>query len=194
MLKVVLLTDFLECKNKLDHIGIFIQKNDVCTKEVFKKIKDIGKKEAAQKLFLWCKSFDDCKAVELVSSFFPNKMREVKEQGNFEITNFWYDESDEKIKATINQNGSERKFMLRTDNYEDRIKELINLAITTLTQEVGKLYGYFFMAVDNGWYITDKNLNKDGSYRKVLEFNSQFISYSKKFDDIDDIDKLIIYE
>jgi len=176
MNKIFIKAELDNCINELRNIGLCFSYEDFIHKRVFKKIKNLKKIEYAEQLF---NSLDKEKKVELVEKFFPNKLREIKEQGEFEIFNFWFDSSIGKLKTIIHQNNNKRTLALRTENYEPRIEELIKEAVIFLTNKISKLYGYFFVSTETGWYITDRNLNKDGSYRIKFKdlYSDNFIVY-----------------
>lgn len=175
----------------------FITANDVASKQVFKKLKGLKLIHNAKSLFLWMKKNDSSSIVPMVKKFFPNKMEEIESSGlSFEIKNFGYDPMDEKVHCYIIQGDSrERSLKLFTDLYEERTREYVDKMIESLRKEFGRFYGYWLVDEDTypgNWYITDKNLIKDGKYAVVVESKNGNIRYSSgNFGQIESFDDLI---
>ena len=83
---------------------------------------------------------------------------------------------------------------LHTDLYEERTKSEVNKMIEDLRKKASRFYGYFIEEIDeNNWFITDKNLDKDGNYVKIFEVkNNRIIQNKSSFETTTDKGKLLI--
>ena len=187
------LTSFIRI---LQNYGInFISLDDFVDKKFFKKIKDLKYIHNAKALFNWMKVNDRESILPMIRKFFPTKMEEIETSGiEFNIVDFYFDIGDGKIHCFIDQSGRERMLKLHTDLYEERTKSEVNKMIEDLRKKASRFYGYFIEEIDeNNWFITDKNLDKDGNYVKIFEVkNNRIIQNKSSFETTTDKGKLLI--
>ena len=187
------LTSFIRI---LKNYGInFISLDDFVDKKFFKKIKDLKYIHNAKALFNWMKVNDREGILPMIRKFFPTKMEEIETSGiEFNIVDFYFDIGDGKIHCFIDQSGRERMLKLHTDLYEERTKSEVNKMIEDLRKKASRFYGYFIEEIDeNNWFITDKNLDKDGNYVKIFEVkNNRIIQNKSSFESTTDKGKLLI--
>lgn len=173
----------------------FISLDDFVNKKFFKKIKDLKYIHNAKSLFNWMKENDVENILPMVRKFFPTKMEEIENSGMaFDIVDFYFDTNDSKIHCFINQSGRERILKLHTDLYEERTKSEVNKMVENLRKKASRFYGYFIEETDEeNWFITDKNLDKDGNYVKIFEVkNNRIIQNKSSFEPTTNKEKLLI--
>ena len=129
---------------------------------------------------------------DLIKKFFPLKFASL-EGLNFRTKKICYLYEDEKVHWIVYVDDKERHFKLKTNDIYSRIESYINPWFDKIKKEIDKLYGYWFEQNSEGWFITDMNKNKDGSYRVVAEGHGNFIS-SKSFGSIESLEDLHIME
>ena len=174
----------------------FISLDDFVNKSFFKKIKDLKYIHNAKSLFNWMKENDVENILPMIRKFFPTKMEEIETSGMaFDIVDFYFDTNDDKIHCYINQSGRERMLKLHTDLYEERTKSEVNKMIEDLRKKASRFYGYFIEETDEeNWFITDKNLDKDGNYVKIFEVkNNRIVQNKSSFEPTTNKEKLLIY-
>ena len=173
----------------------FISLEDFVNKKFFKKIKDLKYIHNAKSLFNWMKENDVENILPMIRKFFPTKMEEIENSGmEFNIVDFDFDTNDGKIRCFINQSGSGRILKLHTDLYEERTKSEVNKMVEDLRKKASRFYGYFIEETDEeSWFITDKNLDKDGNYVKIFEVkNNRIIQNKSSFESTTNKEKLLI--
>ena len=173
----------------------FISLEDFVNKKFFKKIKDLKYIHNAKSLFNWMKENDVENILPMIRKFFPTKMEEIENSGmEFNIVDFYFDTNDGKIHCFINQSGRERILKLHTDLYEERTKSEVNKMVEDLRKKASRFYGYFIEETDEeSWFITDKNLDKDGNYVKIFEVkNNRIIQNKSSFESTTNKEKLLI--
>ena len=173
----------------------FISLEDFVNKKFFKKIKDLKYIHNAKSLFNWMKENDVENILPMIRKFFPTKMEEIETSGmEFNIVDFYFDTNDGKIHCFINQSGRERILKLHTDLYEERTKSEVNKMVEDLRKKASRFYGYFIEETDEeSWFITDKNLDKDGNYVKIFEVkNNRIIQNKSSFESTTNKEKLLI--
>ena len=173
----------------------FISLEDFVNKKFFKKIKDLKYIHNAKSLFNWMKENDVENILPMIRKFFPTKMEEIENSGmEFNVVDFYFDTNDGKIHCFINQSGRERILKLHTDLYEERTKSEVNKMVEDLRKKASRFYGYFIEETDEeSWFITDKNLDKDGNYVKIFEVkNNRIIQNKSSFESTTNKEKLLI--
>ena len=173
----------------------FISLEDFVNKKFFKKIKDLKYIHNAKSLFNWMKENDVENILPMIRKFFPTKMEEIETSGmEFNVVDFYFDTNDGKIHCFINQSGRERILKLHTDLYEERTKSEVNKMVEDLRKKASRFYGYFIEETDEeSWFITDKNLDKDGNYVKIFEVkNNRIIQNKSSFESTTNKEKLLI--
>lgn len=173
----------------------FISLEDFVNKKFFKKIKDLKYIHNAKSLFNWMKENDVENILPMIRKFFPTKMEEIETSGmEFNVVDFYFDTNDGKIHCFINQSGRERILKLHTDLYEERTKSEVNKMVEDLRKKASRFYGYFIEETDEeSWFITDKNLDKDGNYVKIFEVkNNRIIQNKSSFEPTTNKEKLLI--
>ena len=173
----------------------FISLEDFVNKKFFKKIKDLKYIHNAKSLFNWMKENDVENILPMIRKFFPTKMEEIETSGMaFDIVDFYFDTNDGKIHCFINQSGRERMLKIHTDLYEERTKSEVNKMVEYLRKKASRFYGYFIEETDEeSWFITDKNLDKDGNYVKIFEVkNNRIIQNKSSFESTTNKEKLLI--
>ena len=173
----------------------FISLEDFVNKKFFKKIKDLKYIHNAKSLFNWMKENDVENILPMIRKFFPTKIAEIENSGmEFNVVDFYFDTNDGKIHCYINQSGRERMLKLHTDLYEERTKSEINKMVEDLRKKASRFYGYFIEETDEeSWFITDKNLDKDGNYVKIFEVkNNRIIQNKSSFEPTTNKEKLLI--
>ena len=173
----------------------FISLEDFVNKKFFKKIKDLKYIHNAKSLFNWMKENDVENILPMIRKFFPTKMEEIETSGmEFNIVDFYFDTNDGKIHCFIDQSGRERMLKLHTDLYEERTKSEVNKMVEDLRKKASRFYGYFIEETDEeSWFITDKNLDKDGNYVKIFEVkNNRIIQNKSSFESTTNKEKLLI--
>ena len=173
----------------------FISLDDFVNKSFFKKIKDLKYIHNAKSLFNWMKENDVENILPMIRKFFPTKIAEIENSGMaFDIVDFYFDTNDDKIHCYINQSGRERMLKLHTDLYEERTKSEVNKMIEDLRKKASRFYGYFIEETDEeNWFITDKNLDKDGNYVKIFEVkNNRIVQNKSSFEPTTNKEKLLI--
>ena len=173
----------------------FISLDDFVNKKFFKKIKDLKYIHNAKSLFNWMKENDAENILPMIRKFFPTKIAEIETSGmEFNVVDFYFDTNDGKIHCYINQSGRERMFKLHTDLYEERTKSEVNKMVEYLRKKASRFYGYFIEETDEeSWFITDKNLDKDGNYVKIFEVkNNRIIQNKSSFEPTTNKEKLLI--
>ena len=155
----------------------FISLEDFVNKKFFKKIKDLKYIHNAKSLFNWMKENDAENILPMIRKFFPTKIAEIETSGmEFNVVDFYFDTNDGKIHCYINQSGRERMLKLHTDLYEERTKSEVNKMVEYLRKKASRFYGYFIEETDEeSWFITEKNLDKDGNYVKIFEVKNNRI-------------------
>ena len=171
-----------------------IESHDFITKNVFKKINKFKEENYAIILFDWMKKHNK-NISSMVEKFFPTKIGEIKQNGEFEITKFWYSPTADKIHCLVKQNDNERHLKIRTDRYEERTEEFTKEMIADLKKQADKLYGYFIIVDSLGWYITDMNISKKGTVKKMVFkiIDDVIINNNiRTFGSINNLDELLI--
>ena len=161
----------------------FISVGDVVHKNCFKKIKDLKSIIYAKILFNWMKENIPDDIIPMVGKFFPTKIGEIKQSGReLKIDKFYYKPSDNKIHCCVLDADIERNLKIHTDLYEERTKEYTEKMIESIRKKLGRFYGYFYERCDElgyDWFITDKNLDKNGNYVKLVESKNGDIIINK---------------
>ena len=173
----------------------FISLEDFVNKKFFKKIKDLKYIHNAKSLFNWMKENDVENILPMIRKFFPTKMEEIANSGmEFNVVDFYFDTNDGKIHCFINQSGRERMLKIHTDLYVERTKSEVNKMVEYLRKKASRFYGYFIEETDEeSWFITDKNLDKDGNYVKIFEVkNNRIIQNKSSFESTTNKEKLLI--
>ena len=144
----------------------FLSKEDFVKKPYKKFLKEINNINNIKILY----NISDNKK-EITKKFFPNKFEEIKDT-YYETLYFGYNEDDKKIYWIVNQNGNERKFKLKTDNYLPRMKEEIDTISKKVKKEIDKICGFFLIEEDGCEYISDLN-KENGKYKKIKSFENK---------------------
>ena len=136
---------------------------DIRNGNVFKKLRKRSDIEYTSVIYHFANS-EERKTIE--EKFFPTKFASLNEQ--YTTENFYYWNIDSKIHWVVDTPEGERHFKLKTDNFTDRIPELVKKGKLNLKKEIDSLYGYWLIETENGFFITDLNKDKNG-YRKLIE-------------------------
>jgi hypothetical protein len=136
---------------------------DIRNGNVFKKLRKRSDIEYTSVIYHFANS-EERKTIE--EKFFPTKFASLNEQ--YTTENFYYWNIDSKIHWIVDTPDGERHFKLKTDNFTDRIPDLVNKGKLNLKKEIDSLYGYWLIETENGFFITDLNKDKNG-YRKLIE-------------------------
>lgn len=170
-----------------------IESHDFITKNVFKKINKFKEENYAFVLFNWMKKHNK-NIPFMVEKFFPTKISEIKQNGDFEITKFWYSPTEDKIHCLVKQEGNERHLKIHTDRYRERTEEFTKEMIADLKKQADKLYGYFIVVDSLGWYVTDMNISKKGTVKRMVsKIDNVIINNNiRTFGNINNLDELLI--
>lgn len=140
-----------------------ISTDDIKNGNVFKKLKKRNDIEYTSVIYHFANS-EERKIIE--EKFFPTKFASLS--GNYTTENFYFSYRDSKIHWVVDTSEGERHFKLKTDNFSDRIPELVKKGKLSLKKEIDSLYGYWLIETNDGFFITDLNKDKNG-YRKLIE-------------------------
>ena len=128
----------------------------------------------------------------LVKKFFPLKFASLNGI-EFKTAMLFYSDEDKKVHWIIKSNNSERHFKIKTNEIYSRIEEYIIPWFNKIKKEMDKLYGYWIEETNAGWFITDMNKNKDGSY-KIIVTSENLKVVNNSFGNIEKMEDLYIKE
>ena len=128
----------------------------------------------------------------LIKKFFPLKFASLNGI-EFKTAMLFYSDEDKKVHWIIKSNNSERHFKIKTNEIYSRIEEYIIPWFNKIKKEMDKLYGYWIEETNAGWFITDMNKNKDGSY-KIIVTSENLKVVNNSFGNIEKMEDLYIKE
>ena len=153
-----------------------ISTEDIKSGNVFKKLRGRSDIEYTSVIYHFANP-EERKIIE--EKFFPTKFASLN--GNYTTGNFYFYNRDSKIHWVVDTPEGERHFKLKTDNFTDRIPDLVKKGKLNLKKEIDSLYGYWLIETNDGFFITDLNKDKNG-YRKLIEdsVTSDYTFFKKK--------------
>ena len=143
--------------------------DNIMSRYAYKKLKEFRQKENAVLVSRWLEKYgSQYDKWQIAKAFFPIKTGEIEASGRHHMaTHFYYER--EKFHCLILDNGEERHLKIATSSYDEKMKPYIDKMNKWLKKKLDGFHGFYAIYNETGrdYYITDRNLAPDGTYRRV---------------------------
>lgn len=143
--------------------------DNIINRHAYKKLKEFRQKENAVIVSRWLERYGTKNDKwQIAKAFFPIKTGEIEASGrNHYASHFYYNRG--KFHCLILDDGAERHLKIATSSYDEKMKPYIDRMNGWIKKKLDGFHGFYAIYTETGkdYYITDRNLVADGSYRKV---------------------------
>lgn len=171
LMKIYNMTNIVEFVYKMKTAGIYyFNDKNIRSRYAYQKLKELRKIENAEYVSRWMDDYSSqYEKRKVAKAFFPIKMEEIENSGrDYFVGHFYY--ADGKFHCLVCDGGAERHFKIKTSSYDEKMKPFIDCMNAWFKKQLDGFHGFYAVYGDTGndYFITDRNLNSDGSYRRIV--------------------------